>query len=556
MAETSTRIPEWVILADGRRVPFEADAICQALFAASEDLGRPDAFLARELADAVVHFLAQTADDEAPTTAHIAELVIKVVRELGQPALAHTFAEQRQRRRPAPGPMPAQRLGQVAFSLHEGPQGVAQQCLRAYSLQAIFSPDLAAAQQEGLLVLGGLDSPATLAAAVVAGPAAARDLPGLWADLHAALHTTGQSLVLDSPEWLAAVYHGQIALDWFCRGLLAVPRLLGRAIVYNVHCLAPPAWARAREAGPLFPSETAPDEARHAAAFRSLLLARWPAEEVPGLRRLDWHLAGPDLDAEPTPELRAAVSLAVQGEEIAFVFDRPRRPVALAEGMDRQQPAVLQEVSLDLGAFLRRPGIDHDGARFVDKLPSLARMAVSAGAQKRKFLRRQTEGTGLARGFLLDRARLAVVPLGLDGVVRRLTGQGAAGSPLAMECARRIVATLAASLAEAGRLAHLEVGLDSPGLGQLPRNAVDGLNAADATQTPHKQLHAAGKLHAIAGRGTARVCFPAEAEVSADELFELLRYAWKRTELIRVRFRREPALLRQPELTESAGGSA
>src|SRR5437588_6535068 len=83
----------WVTKRDGRLVPFEADKISRALFAAGEALGRPDAFLARELADGVVHFLADESDGPPPTTAQVAEVVVKVVRELGQPALAEAFNE-------------------------------------------------------------------------------------------------------------------------------------------------------------------------------------------------------------------------------------------------------------------------------------------------------------------------------------------------------------------------------------------------------------------------------------------------------------------------------
>ena len=43
--------PAWVYKRDGRLVPFEPDKISRALFATSESLGRPDAFLARELAE-------------------------------------------------------------------------------------------------------------------------------------------------------------------------------------------------------------------------------------------------------------------------------------------------------------------------------------------------------------------------------------------------------------------------------------------------------------------------------------------------------------------------
>ena len=51
--------PAWVYKRDGRLVPFDADKISRALFAASESLNRPDAFLAREMTDVVVHFLSE-----------------------------------------------------------------------------------------------------------------------------------------------------------------------------------------------------------------------------------------------------------------------------------------------------------------------------------------------------------------------------------------------------------------------------------------------------------------------------------------------------------------
>ena len=80
-------LPAWITKRDGRLVPFEPDRISQALFAASEALGRADAFLARELADGVLHFVAEEfAATATPTTAQIAELVAKVTRELGQPS--------------------------------------------------------------------------------------------------------------------------------------------------------------------------------------------------------------------------------------------------------------------------------------------------------------------------------------------------------------------------------------------------------------------------------------------------------------------------------------
>jgi hypothetical protein len=60
-------LPQWVSRRDGRLEPFESDRICRSLFAALADLGRPDAFLARELTDGILHFLAGEFD-AAPST--------------------------------------------------------------------------------------------------------------------------------------------------------------------------------------------------------------------------------------------------------------------------------------------------------------------------------------------------------------------------------------------------------------------------------------------------------------------------------------------------------
>src|SRR5262245_5854834 len=106
MPPDSSLLPfAWVRKRDGRLVPFEADKICQALFAAGESLGQPDAFLARELTDGVLHFLAAEAGGTPPTTSQIAELVVKVVRELGHPALARALEDGQKQKADRPPPI-------------------------------------------------------------------------------------------------------------------------------------------------------------------------------------------------------------------------------------------------------------------------------------------------------------------------------------------------------------------------------------------------------------------------------------------------------------------
>src|SRR5262249_6479117 len=162
-----------------------------------------------------------------------------------------------------------------------------------------------------------------------------------------------------------------------------------RHVVVNLNATQPPAWARQRSAGPLFADDSPAEEPgigplldvmRHASEF-----IRW-----------DWHVQGRDFaSAEHRQRLQQVTRLALDGVPIALVSDSQRRPIALAEGMDRRRPAVLMEVGLDLGAFLDLPAIAGRADALRDKLPSLARMAVSAGAQKRKYLRQHADGTRL-----------------------------------------------------------------------------------------------------------------------------------------------------------------
>src|SRR4051812_5450517 len=140
--------PTCVLKRDGRMAPFEADRISRALFAATEELGRPDAFLARELADGAVHFLAAECEGQIPTTRQIADVVVKAVRELGHPALA------------------------AAFAAHQGKERLAltqAAARRDQTLHGIYTRDLTAAQEAGLLTLTDLDAPDELAGHVADG---------------------------------------------------------------------------------------------------------------------------------------------------------------------------------------------------------------------------------------------------------------------------------------------------------------------------------------------------------------------------------------------------
>jgi hypothetical protein len=525
--------PLWVAKRDGRVVPFEADKISQALFAATEALGRPDAFLAREMADGVVHFLATEGADHTPTTAEIAELVVKVVRELGQPTLSEAFAEcGRRRAQPAkPGEEP-----QAKASLPAAPlpplREVLAACARQYTLRAVFTRDLAAAQEAGLLALGGLEAPDEIVSFVLPAP-----LPGDgWADaVEEARGLAAETVVVDGPEY------GPNHAEDFVRQLSQALRRTGLRAVVNLNTAVPPSWAGDLAEGPLFAGQRRSQQPEGLA--EQILHRLLEASRV----RVDWHLGERDFTPEGAELLARLARLACSGAELAFTFDRPRRPVHLAEGVDRPHPAVLMVVGLHLPRLAHQPGVEGDPERFLGKLGSLARLALSAAVQKRAYLRqrdrtRPVDVPAVTGSFLLDRARLVVAPVGLDAVVNHFTQRGLCSGGQALEWGRRSVQRLREVLHQDGRAVQMATCLDGPWSFRLdwPASGAEpwpealqaaGLTPWDATAPYKAQLRAGGVLHAAGEGGTQALVVP-----DSEPAVELLRAAWQQTEIVRIRF--------------------
>ena len=532
----SSQPPTWVHKRDGRQAPFEADKISRALFAATETRGRPDAFLARELTDGIVHFLTAELDGAAPTTAQIAEMAVKVVRELGHPDLAQVFAAGAERKgvqRAAVGP----EQGEARSS---GPElrEVVQECVRAYSLRTVYARDVAAAHADGLLTLTGLETPEELAGYGVERPAA-----GGWVDaLIEARALAGEVAAVEGLEHdLEKKECEDGAVDELVRQLKLGHRATGLNVVVNLNIARPPSWADELAAGPLFVGQRRTGNLRWFEAHGDSLLRTMVRDggevldEGRSWFRVDWHLCDRDLAPEARDRLMQVARCAMHGA-LAFVFDRPRRPIALAEGMDRKHPAVLMSVGLNLARLLDQRGVRNAPELFLQKLGSLARLAMSAGVQKRDFLRRIAAGRpALTRGFLLDRARLVVTPVGMEEVVQALSGSSMSDAG-GMDLSRQIVERLQVVLHTEGLARRLHVKMDSP-LGVRrsgPESA--GLSAWNPTATVKSQLKAAGALHAVAESGTASVCVPGETPPTADEIADWLQFTWEQTDVVRLRW--------------------
>jgi hypothetical protein len=314
----------------------------------------------------------------------------------------------------------------------------------------------------------------------------------------------------------------------------------------NLNVARPPAWAGDFAEGPLFAGQRRPPGPEQLAARADGLFdALLPLHAADGVR-VDWHLAERDFAPEGAARLARLARRAGEGAALAFVFDRPRRPVPLAEGLDRHHVAALLTVGLNLMRLAQQPKLRDDPGLFILKLGSLVRMALSAAAQKRDFLRRRGQSRpALTRGFLLQRARLLLAPIGLEAAARLYHGRGLCEGGPALDFARQVLQRLRETLRQDGAAHHLDTCLDAPASlclddGEGPRTPeqVAGLTPWDETAAPWQQLRSAGPLHGIAEMGTAAVVLSAEQTLSTEELVELLRKAWQKTDVVRLRFAR------------------
>jgi len=375
--------PEFVRRSDGAVEPFEPERITRALFAAAERAGQADAFLARELTESVTHFLETEAAGGTLDAAEIADTVARVVRELGHPTLAKAFEDRNQR--PAPAGVPVT-VVPVADRLTRRRAADAE-----FSLSRLFPRELVAAHAEGLIAIGGLEAPMELAGLVGADDAG---LVGEYA---------ADDLLDWPPRHLgdSAAVAGQLFQVMRERAHVGDVRVLG-------HCRLPgddgdsaPAPAPA-----LFPAEPRAE----AGYVRDTLIAL--SKKADAAVRWHWHLSAVNPDAAlagPLPNLADA----------EFVFDHPKRPVWLGPGLSRDSKSALIRVGVNIERLLEMVGgWPADVDTLLHKAAALARFAKTAGHVKQDWLRKHGPAR-LREAFLLDRAAVVIVPLGLSAIISR-----------------------------------------------------------------------------------------------------------------------------------------
>lgn len=494
------RSPSWVRHVDGRLEPFDADWICRTVIQAMQSLDQCDPLLARELTESVLHFLDRDCTDRSVRLEDLTYTTVKVVRELGHPALAHEIQQ-----------------SQVCRQETDRPRA---------------TPELRELKDSGLLHAFDREETARIAAMVVR-PYAIAGHHGLSEAIESARERISDYIALDSPEY-ALGNSNQIA-SWV-RELRVSVRATGLKAVVNLNCATPPIWADDRDGGPLFASWGQ----ESAAEWRGLageLAERLLRDPIPGVR-VDWHFSEPDLEPLGEDWLHRLSRHAMKRDSIAFVADRSRQPIALAEGLDRKHSAIVSIVGMNLPLLLENviPTVAPDrlANMLAAKIGSLARLALFAGHVRRESIRQAISKFG-DQEFLVARARFVVVPMGLASTVKSVTGQfPSAGGP-GLDYALQIYSSLNRILQQDS--ASGPSVLDGPPPGH--QTAVD---ITDTSTTPRNQITAFGTLRGSVDAGTVTV---AVARDRSADIVRLLRLAWQKPGLKRIQFINRDAPLRQ-----------
>jgi len=507
----SPGLPGWIVHSDGRREPFNAETIFHRLFRASAHLGSPDPFRARELADAVLHFLAESDPGETLGSDEIRDVTVKVTRELGHVSLAAALSE-----------------------------------VHAQSDDTdAHPPEIVVAERTGVLTRGNIKDPLKLAGSVLTpSPSVSQgDGTDMAEALQAARAHTGHYVAIDGPEFLFSdVGSAEITRSW-PRALADGVRRSGLWAVVNLNCRTSPPWAVCPTGG-LFPDHSQERLAQQRADTCDAILDEL-ATKGPTRVRIDWHLGDADFEPVQRARLLRVCRHIQEGVNLALVMDRARRPVALAEGLDREHQAVFGVVGVRVDALARhlastgRPGEDS----LMQAMPALGSLARSEGNARLRLLRGHG-GDEVTRGFSLDRARLVVVPVGLTEAIDTPNCSWTDKAIAAQQLRRAILGGLSRfpSLGPPAVLDSTPPGAD---FGESPDPA--------AGDSPLIQLNRAAKLQTDTETGTANIRLPADLINDVANMADLIDFAFRLPGLVRVQFNYERRVAPTPSARSISG---
>lgn len=363
---------------------IDEDRIAQSLFAATRQLGHPDPFLAREIADGVCHFLREATPPESES--ELRELVTAHVRSLGQPVLASVIENR------GIDPLPR-------YSTDD-PRPVRTEA---------YPSNVVAAHEAGLIHIHQFDESDRLVGGLAELPPIGAGEAGWRECIARAARRFSRFVVFDRVEDALA----NVPVDEWQRWVEESLREHSLTAVLHLNRHSD------HVTGPLFRTPQPSLWPEDASAINSRItdLPTW------GNARVVWWHDGDRL------LLADRLRRASRWGQLEIAIRPGGKERVWATGLPMSCSAVVLQVDLSLTALREHLPTSLDEVEFVERVGSLARLGMAAGHARKLHLRYHRPD--LRKGFLIDRSSLAVTVSGLDQFPRSAT-----------EITRRLVAAL------------------------------------------------------------------------------------------------------------------
>lgn len=435
-------LPKWVSSADESLVPFDPGRISNALYEALLIEGIDDPFIARELTESILHFLSLENSDGTIDKNRLADLIESVLRELGNARVARQL---RLRRFPSDKNKSSKaKFLQINVHASALPQSFVAEAKKQYALLTVFSADVVSAVKAGYLLINQMESFDRLHSQVLGHTAA----PTIGQSVQHINHVSGLTFfnLLDH----AKCFRNREEFNPYVETLLACTQLLETQLVTYFPTSGHSDEFNAKEED-LFSDAGKTDcnwtgERDGYDLLRHLLRNARSNQKV--CLQLEPNASIKDLNLDDIGNLRPSFL----GLQWRYGGDNRKKNRWFYPGLSANSRHCLGKVTLDLKKLFCDEQPMADLERYRVRVRSLAKLAVSAMIQKRRFLYKLAESDSekypFQKNFLLPRASIIVECQGLEEIIAQLQTTTAVRSGDATVQAKRILQTLKESLDE------------------------------------------------------------------------------------------------------------
>jgi hypothetical protein len=471
----SPPLPSWILKSNGRIKPFNISEISRDLYQATVKMGKPDAFLARELADGVSLLLANENPGATLSQDLAAASISRTIREFGYPQLAEAYEASANFQDNS-----NQACLESEFFVNSNLDQLSKIHTRQNVLKSVLTPDAAASIEEGWVQMEGITHPDGFLETAWLGDAwvsFAAMYPDLFSDelqklASKTVHLFGPSSHANFgcayPKDFWVKVFNQCSIQSRSSGTEIMVHWNQNPKIAEVDC---PLFS-----GGLTDKSQKNYDCQNARAFFEV----WLHSEIKDLW-FCWHL-----------DENATLPAFIQEH-----LGKLKKLAIFRNSNAKKNPfyPILERITLRLDRLAKVCSQKGDLGKFQERLPSLVRLGLDLGSQKKQFLKKlEAERASLSNdirlsvGFSLEKSRLEIVPFGLPEILERLFPFQGPLDPKPAKFCRETIGIIRSSVATETRKLNLGINLNLSKVLDNKESRIKKLAVSKMTKTPFKKL--------------------------------------------------------------------